>query len=125
MGGGRAGRDLSVSFDLLSLVSVGAGSSGLGPLGQCTTTRSEAAPALEELDGLMVTMPLQILPGLRHTCQDPLREALGSTVRSTPRGPRGFPAGRRARPGTPVLDVICNPKPLRGLGGVAVMVGRE
>lgn len=27
--------------------------------------------ALEELDGLMVTMPLQILPGLRHTCQDP------------------------------------------------------
>lgn len=45
MGGGRGGGgDLSVSFDLLSLVSVGAGSSGLGPLGQCTTTRSEAAP---------------------------------------------------------------------------------
>lgn len=35
MGGGRgAGAgDLSVSFDLLSLVSMGAGSSGLGPLG--------------------------------------------------------------------------------------------
>lgn len=72
MGGGRGGGgDLSVSFDLLSLVSVGAGSSGLGPLGQCTTTRSKRLLALEELDGLMVTMPLQILPGLRHTCQDP------------------------------------------------------
>lgn len=34
MGGGQGGGgDLSVSFDLLSLVSVGAGSSGLGPVG--------------------------------------------------------------------------------------------
>ena len=44
MGGGQGG-DLSVSFDLLSLVSMGVGSSGVGPLGgQCATKRSEAAP---------------------------------------------------------------------------------
>ena len=57
--------DLSIFFDFFSLVSMGADSSGLGPRDQ------KRLLALEELDGLMVTMPLQILPGLRHTCQDP------------------------------------------------------